>query len=207
MPTSTPSTAINISTTINLRADRYYIAQRRDTCRHCRQETRLVALVLPGGHEVLEWDDDAAECAGDDAPADAGEVGTWETSTQPAFLFHVAYLPEHVRRQLCARAAYAVARNAPGVECSPGTGSSPGDDSSSGAESCWVNHCEHCGAPFDDQDLYCEPGGAFCPATDAEARAIDLEPVDEPIGVDAAGYAEQPQFFESMHGVDAMNRT
>jgi hypothetical protein len=188
MPTSTSSTAFNISTAINLRADRYYIAEARGTCGHCRQATRLVAVVLPGGHEVLEWDDDAAEGAGDDAPDDAGEAGTWEAVARPAFLFHVAYLPEHVQRRLCAGSAYSPARSAPGDE------------------SCWVNHCEHCGAPFDDQELFCEPGGAFCPASDAEARSIDLSMVEEPIGVDAAGYAEQPQFFESMNGLDAMNR-
>ena len=188
MSNSTPSTAFNISSAVNLRADRYCVAETRDTCHHCRRATRLVAVVLGAGHEVLEWDDDAADGAGDDAADGADDMGTWEVAAQPAFLFHVAYLPEHVQRQLCGRSAYSLDRSAPD------------------AESCWVNHCEHCGARFDDQDLYCEPGGAFCPASEAQARMIALRVVEEPIGVDAAGYAQEPEFFESMSRVDAMKQ-
>jgi len=165
------------STAINLRADRYCVAQTMDTCRHCGQATRVVAVVLPAGHEVLDWDDD-----------DADDLGTWQPAAQPAFLFHVAYLPGHVQRRMCAQSAYAIERSVPGNE------------------SCWANHCEHCGAYVDDQELFCEPGGGFCPASEAQASLIDLEVVDEPIGVDAAGYAPQPEFFDAMNGADAMNR-
>lgn len=165
------------SIAINLRADRYGVAQTTDTCRHCGQATRLVAVVLPAGHEVLEWDDD-----------DVDDMGTWQLAAQPAFLFHVAYLPEHVQRQMCAASAYAIERSAPDTE------------------SCWTNHCEHCGAHVDDQELFCEPGGAFCPASGAQARSIDVAVVDEPIGVDAAGYAPHPEFFDAMNGADAMSR-
>jgi hypothetical protein len=193
MSNPTPSTAFNISSAINLRADSFCVATTLQTCRHCGHSTRLVAVVLPPGHEVLEWDDDAIddeivddeiiddEIIDDHTESHADSAGTWQVAAQPAFLFHIAYLPEHVQRRMCAATAYSVERGAPADE------------------SCWANHCEHCGAYFDDQELFCEPGGAFCPASVADARSIELRTVDEPIGVDAAGYAQQPEFFDAMN--------
>ena len=63
-----------------------------------------------------------------------------------------------------------------------------------GAEQ-WNNHCEHCGAPQDEEELHGEPDAAFMPASaDAGAR-IRIEAIAEPLLAGAAGYAPDPLFF------------
>ncbi len=53
---------------------------------------------------------------------------------------------------------------------------------------------------LDDHDLFCEPEGAFLPTSHARAAAIQLLRIDEPLEAAAAGYACDPQFFESARG-------
>jgi hypothetical protein len=156
----------------NLRAGGYFVAQTRVVCPRCLQTTRLVALGLPPGHEVLELDD---------APDDGTAEDTWVAADHPAFLFHIVHLSENVRLRVG------------GI-----TPAYRADAATDGEESGWTNHCEHCGSPFDDQDLFCEPGGAFFPVSDADARLIRLLSVDEAIDADASGYAPEPAFFNSM---------
>jgi len=132
-----------------------------------------VAVGLWPGHEVLELDDEALD--------DAHAMDVWEVANHAGFLFHVAYLPSDVQSrisEICP--AYAL------------------DHDESGDELCWANHCEHCAATFDDQDLFCEPGGAFLPVTEADAGLIQLCNVDETIAAAAAGDAPEPPFFDSM---------
>jgi hypothetical protein len=165
----------------NIRAGRYIVAQTNATCPSCLESTRLVAVGLPPGHEVLECDEDLHD---DDIPDAAGAADAWAQANHAALLFHVAYLSENVRSQLAGMLpAYCV------------------DTRVAGLESCWTNHCGHCGAPFDDQELFCEPGGAFLPDSAAAARLIHLLIVEEPIRADAAGYAHEPQFFDSMQRI------
>lgn len=157
----------------NIRASRYFIAQATGICARCDRPSRLLALALPPGHEVLEL--------ADDTPSEPGAADTWATVNHPALLFHVAHLSENVRSQLCGISpAYRKAFVEPGVD------------------SCWANHCDHCGAAFDDQDLCCEPGGAFLPVSEADAGRIQLSTVEEPLAADAAGYAQEPDFFAAM---------
>ena len=156
----------------NLRAGGYFVAETIGVCPRCRQATRLVALCLPPGHEVLELDD---------VPDDAAAQDTWVAADHPALLFQIAHVSENVRLQ--------VGGITPGYRVDAGV---------AGEESGWTNHCEHCGSPFDDQELFCEPGGAFFPVSDADARRIRLLSVDEAIAVDASGYAPEPAFFNSM---------
>ncbi len=54
---------------------------------------------------------------------------------------------------------------------------------------------------LDDHDLFCEPEGAFLPTSQAQAAAIQLVRIDEPLEAAAAGYACDPQFFESARGM------
>jgi hypothetical protein len=62
----------------------------------------------------------------------------------------------------------------------------------------WANHCEHCGTLLDDHELHCEPEGAFMPASESAAAAIQLSSVEAPFEAAAAGYALAPEFFRFM---------
>ncbi len=158
---------------INRRAKRFFVAQTRGVCSDCNRSTPLVAVGLWPGHEALELDDDA--------PDDAHAADSWEVAHHAAFLFHVAYLSSNARSRIMAICpAYGL------------------DHDESGDELCWTNHCEHCAAPFDDQDLFCEPGGAFLPVSEADAGLIQIRNLDEAIAAAAAGDAPEPPFFDSM---------
>lgn len=95
----------------------------------------------------------------------------WERMALPGFLFQIESLPESIQRRLPAHV---------------------------GIGSGWSNHCEHCGARLEDQDLFCEPGAAFCPDSAARARTIHLLRVAEPFAAFAAGYAPDPEFFHAI---------
>jgi hypothetical protein len=94
-------------------------------------------------------------------------------------LFHVNYLPDAVLRRL--------------HQATPSYDFDPSDE-----VSCWANHCEHCGRAQDDNELFCEPEGAFLPASAAGARLIRLVAVDEPLEAGAAGFAYEPEYFDAM---------
>jgi hypothetical protein len=71
----------------------------------------------------------------------------WERSAQGAWLFYVEDLSESVQAT--------VRELAPWYRLAP---------SEARGAAYWMNHCEHCGAPQEDHELHCEPGGAFMPA-------------------------------------------
>jgi hypothetical protein len=50
---------------------------------------------------------------------------------------------------------------------------------------------------FDDQELFCEPGGAFLPTSESAAGLIDLLPIDLAFEAVAGGYAHEPSFFSA----------
>ena len=165
----------------NIRAGRYFIARATEICARCGRPSRVLAVGLPPGHQVLEPSEDDRDGDGDDDRDDRSGGDTWATANHTALLFHVAGLSEGARWQLCGlSAAYRKASDAPDVE------------------SCWTNHCDHCGAAFEDQDLFCEPGGAFLPVSELDARRIELFAVEESLAADAAGYAQDPDFFDAM---------
>jgi hypothetical protein len=64
-----------------------------------------------------------------------------------------------------------------------------------------MNHCARCRALQGDHFLHCEPDGAFMPATAAAAAAIVLLEIHEPFEASAAGYAYEPDYFDSMRRV------
>jgi hypothetical protein len=176
----------------NLRSERYILARTRCRCGSCRAETRVVALVLPPGHELLTLDvsEARAESAGRDGAQTerhgegsverwASSEHLWERAPSPAFLFHVESLPASVRDRLAAAL--------PGYR-----------HTTCGAMSYYANHCEACGRTFDDQELFCEPEGAFQPVNEIAAAAIVLTAIEEPVSARAAGYSVAPQFFEFM---------
>ena len=160
---------------VNFRAARYWIARTAGVCPRCHGDTPLVALMLPPGHEALSVDEE------DTSPGVDVSSGsdTWESVPRPAFLFYVESLPDEARRHLQALAPkYRFA-------ASPAT---------RGAY--WANHCARCDAFQEDQDLFCEPEGAFSPVSSAAASSIELLSMAEALEVFAAGYALDPQFVE-----------
>jgi hypothetical protein len=77
-------TDIDADSGINFRSDGYLIARTVGMCLHCRGVTRLVALMLPPGHE--------------------SRSDSWEPTPRHALLFYVESLPEAVRHHLQALA-------------------------------------------------------------------------------------------------------
>jgi len=157
---------------INIRSPRYYIARTRGVCRHCGMPTDFFALVLPSGHETLDVDG-AAE--------DVAEADAWILASQPALIFHVEYLNSDVAARLASLASsFRVAER------------------DFATEPAWTNHCEACGSPFDDEELFCEPGEAFFPTSEAGAAAIRLLPIEEHLQAAAGGYSFDPNFLHAM---------
>jgi hypothetical protein len=164
-----------MSSGINIRSGRYFIARTVATCWCCRASTRLIALALPPEHETLAMD----------AGAETEELAqdSWEEASCSAFLFYIEYLPHDVQKRLgkvSSSYRFAFSKAASG--------------------SYWANHCERCGTLLDDHDLFCEPGGAFLPTNHSSAAAIELLRIDDPIEAAAAGYVFEPPFFASMEG-------
>jgi hypothetical protein len=160
---------------INVRSDSYWIARALGECRRCRAATRFVALALPPRHQslTLDWD----------VQNDEFLSYRWEAAESSAFLFYIEYLSEDASRRLQAAAPsyrFALCERTHGWY--------------------WANHCASCGAPADDHDLFCEPGGAFLPTSAASASAVMLVRVEGVLEAGAVGYACEPQFFGSMVG-------
>jgi hypothetical protein len=157
---------------VNVRAPRYFIARTRRICRHCKGQTDLFALALPPDHETLDVDE-AAESA---VPADA-----WIRANDPALIFHIEFLnPEAAARLASLTNSFRIARQ------------------DSVAEPAWTNHCQACASPFDDEELFCEPGEAFFPTSEAGAAIIRLLPIEEILEAAAGGYSVDPNFFYAM---------
>jgi hypothetical protein len=129
-------------------------------------------LALPPGHETLDVD----EAAEDVAAADA-----WIHANHPALIFHVEYLNTDVAARLASlTSSFRVA------------------EQDSATEPAWTNHCEACGSRFDDEELFCEPGEAFFPTSEAAAAAIRLLPIEEHFEAAAGGYSFDPNFVHAM---------
>ena len=70
-----------MSPDVNIRSSSYYIAETSAQCMHCGRSTRVFALGLPPGHEMLVEDE-------------------WRAVAVDAFIFHVTALTSSVRREL-----------------------------------------------------------------------------------------------------------
>jgi hypothetical protein len=162
---------------INVRAPRYFIARTRRDCRHCKEQTELFALALPSDHETLDVDEGVENAS----PGDANRADAWILAKDPALIFHVEFMsPEAAARLALLTRSFRI------------------DQRDSAAEPSWTNHCEACGSPFDDEELFCEPGEAFFPTSEAGAAAIRLLPIEEPLEAAAGGYSFDPNFFHDM---------
>ena len=158
----------------NIRSGAYFVAQTTATCWRCGGSTALYALAVPPGHATL-GDEDSAD-------AETAPPGAWSVAQSPALLFYVEWVSETVRSRL--------RHLAPSFEY----GHREGD-----MDGCWANHCQRCGACLADHELFCEPDAAFVPTSAAGAKAIRLSSIGEPFEAFAAGYAQEPPFFDTVN--------
>jgi hypothetical protein len=153
---------------VNIRGSSYFVATTMARCWHCNASTRVIALTLPSGHEIL------------------GEAGSelaeeWDKVSGDAFLFYVEWLPRPISERLAALAPFFH------LSASPVT-----------LNSYWGSHCEGCGTLLEDHELHCEPGGPFAPSNEAAASRIHLRQVHERFEAASAGYSPCPEFASSM---------
>jgi hypothetical protein len=131
----------------NIRASRYFLATTMRDCWRCAAPTRVVAIVLPAGHEVFYTEDDPA---GD----------SWVIAGEPTVLSYVEHMADPVAARLhCAAPHYGI------------------DFSQTTQHFYWMNHCERCAAKLGDFYTFDTPGEGFAPRTSEEAAAIYLEEI------------------------------
>lgn len=66
--------------------------------------------------------------------------------------------------------------------------------SSATGQTCWINHCERCGAVQEDHELHGEPGGSFMPIDAESAAFVRLIEIPEAFEGAAGGYTYDPPF-------------
>ncbi len=155
--------------TPNIRASLFFLAASTRDCWRCAAATRVFALVLPVGHEVLYVGD---------VPAD----DHWQQSEEPVVLSYVGHLAAPVAARLPPLA--------PDYRM---------DFSQTTGTSYWMNHCEHCAAKLGDFDTVCEYDGAFSPRTSEEAAEIYLEEITEPFATACGGYTYIEWLADTRH--------
>ncbi len=149
----------------NVRAPWYYLASTLRDCWSCRARTRVVAFVLPAGHEVLYIEDD---------PAD----DYWEVAGEPTLLSYVAHVGDRVAAHLRTGAPHY------GVDFSQTT-----------KNFYWMNHCEHCVAKLGDYFTCDTRGEGFAPLTSEQAAMICLTEISEPFSGSCGSYTLGLEWF------------
>jgi hypothetical protein len=141
------------NTQFNVRADRYFIVESRMKCEQCKALTAVFAFTLPADYESLYTDDDTPD----------DESGTWDVPGFAAVLSYVDYIPETVIDRVCSMTQhYRLGRN------------------EAGGGTFWMNHCEHCGAQVEEEELHGEFESPFGPMPSEGLEAIRLHEVHEP---------------------------
>ncbi len=170
---------------INVRANHYYIIESSKSCWKCGGPTRVFALALPVGHDVLEAiEDDDMEFESDEAYeawVNSPESSEWRTADMMASLHYVDHVPCAVEARIKALSPHFRV-----------------DFSKTTESSYWMNHCECCGMKQGDFDMHCEPGGAFVPLSLADAAQMIVYRVDESFEANYGGYTYDVEFFSAM---------
>jgi hypothetical protein len=154
----------------NVRSSRYFIVESRMRCDQCNVVTAVFGLALPADYESLYVDDDAPD----------DESGTWESPRFAAVLSYVDYLPETV--------AHRIRSVTPHYRL---------DVASEAGGTFWMNHCEHCGAQLEEEELHGDPGSPFGPMPDEGLEAIRLHEVREPFSAWAGGESHDVKPLDS----------
>lgn len=145
-------------TVINVRSPFYAIAESAKECWKCGKVTLVYGFMLPAGHETLE-----------ETAADSDTV-EWIKKEQPTTIYYVDYIPKSARNHISAITLdYRI------------------DYSQATHSSYWMNHCQHCGMKQGDFDMYCEPGGAFCPMDEEDESLITVHMVHEAFEASCGG--------------------
>lgn len=152
----------------NIRAGHYLLVQSARECWRCRRPTRIFAIMLPTGHEVL-W-------VGDD-PGDE----EWQIVQEPTRLSYIDYLPAAIAERLRSLA--------PDYRL---------EFSETVQSFYWMNHCEQCGAKQGDYDTIEDYGSPFNPAASQDAADIVLREIREPFAASCAGHTSGVEWFDRM---------
>lgn len=151
---------------VNVRSSHYFIARTDVLCPRCGWRNGLAALLVPPGHELRQCDAEEG---------DARARGNWDEVPCYAFLFHVEYLASADGECLTDRFPSFQYRSLHG-------------------HASWANRCVHCDYAWPDEDLFCEPGGAFLPTSAAAGAKIQFISRQLPLRATAAGHAPDPMF-------------
>jgi hypothetical protein len=146
--------------TPNVRASGYFIVESRFPCLKCSQVSAVFAFAVPKGYESLCVDDSTPE----------NECGVWEPQELAAVLSFVGCLPEAVIKRV--RAVTSCYRIVTERETCSGF---------------WMNHCEHCGARMEEEELHEDMDGPFGSIPSVGWEAIRLHEVREPFAAAAGG--------------------
>lgn len=137
--------------TPNIRANKFYIVKSKELCWKCSRLSEVFAFFLPAGHEKLEdWEDESYQ----NQPSSNLIAGKeWVKAEYAIFVTYVNFLSEYPLKLI--------------KEISPNYYY---DFSKTTSDNYYMNHCEHCGSKQGDFFMYSEPGGAFCPSSEADAE-------------------------------------
>lgn len=136
----------------NVRSSSYSIIQSRMLCPQCNALTAVFTFALPASYESRTVDDDT--------PGD--EFGTWETQGIAAVLSYIEYLSDTVAHRIRAMTSHYRL----GLD-------------NQGNETWWRNHCEHCGAQMEEEELF-EFDGPFGMMPSEGPEAIQVHRFREP---------------------------
>jgi hypothetical protein len=154
----------------NIRSGSYFIVESKMRCDKCSVVTAVFGFSLPAGYESLYVDDDAPD----------QDSGTWEASGIAAVLSYVEYLPETIANRIRSMTQHYRL-----------------DLLSDADGAFWVNHCEHCGAPMEEEELHGDPGRPFGPMPDEGLEAIRLHQVREPFAAWAGRESHDVKYLDS----------
>ena len=144
----------------NVRATSYIIVEGKILCGQCDVVTAVFAFALPAGYESLYVDEDTPD----------EEGGAWEALGMAVVLSYVEYLPDAVANRIRAKTSHYRL-----------------DLDRESGQSFWMNHCEHCGAQMEEEELHGDLDGPFGPIPDEGLEAIQLHHVREAFEAWAGG--------------------
>ena len=146
------------------------IVESRILCTQCNVVTAVFAFALPAGYESLNVDDNTPD----------DEMGSWEAPGVGAILSYVDHLPESIANRIRTLTShYRIDR-----------------DIASG-EAFWLNHCEHCGALIEEEELHGDLDGPFGPMPCEGLKALRLHDVREPFEACAGGESHNVKPLDS----------
>jgi hypothetical protein len=105
----------------------------------------------------------------------------WEVADEPTLLSDIEYLSPSVARR--------IDELAPNY-CLGMTLSSK--------VSTWLNYCEHCASPLEDNEIFDEPGMGFLAFTEEDARRVALLTINEEFGALCGSFSMGVSLFEEM---------